>query len=289
MEIRKFLQGELKPSGSDQLRGEELEKVYWWIKNSLLERKRLDEYWQSSLNTLERQAIEIRNLQDEMLKQERKAIASTVQMIAHDLKAPFSMVKLLLNQVQSNTLSSEMIARLSHGVEENIRYVDRLLADLLVGGNSTNTLEMCDLKALFNEIWQRLSSSCDKQYLLTEEYNHTKLLFVDQTKVRRLLANMIGNAMEAMEEEARRIWVRSCDMQKSGKEFVEITIGNEGSYISEEDIEKIFSKYFTYNKKSGSGLGLAICCEIVKSHGGEINCRSDRAFGTEFVFTLPVV
>lgn len=90
-----------------------------------------------------------------------------------------------------------------------------------------------------------------------------------------------------MKVEARLIWIKSHDFLKDDKEYVVITIGNEGSYIDQEAIQRLFAKFYTYKKKNGTGLGLAICYDIVKSHGGQISCKSDKIKGTEFVFTLP--
>lgn len=216
-------------------------------------------------------------------------VANTVQMIAHDLKAPFNMVKLILKKIQSNDLSFETIKNLSNSVDGNIKYVDTLLRDLLSGGDYINKLEPIDLENLFDEVWRRLVSIHDNSYLLVKNFNHSRDLFADQMNVRRLLTNILANAIESMNKNASKIWIKSQDIWENDREYVEITIGNEGSYVSEENIEKIFSKFHSYNKKSGSGLGLAICCEIVKSHGGDISCRSDKSSGTEFIFTLPAL
>lgn len=53
---------------------------------------------------------------------------------------------------------------------------------------------------------------------------------------------------------------------KKGK-YVKVTIKDQGTGISHEDLQKIFDPYFT-TKESGNGLGLATCFSIIKKHGG---------------------
>ena len=75
-------------------------------------------------------------------------------------------------------------------------------------------------------------------------------------------------------------------MKDGRKVYVEVVLGNSGSFIPEEDLSHIFVKFHTKGKTHGSGLGLLVVQEVARSHGGEIYCRSDVKTGTEFVFTL---
>lgn len=70
------------------------------------------------------------------------------------------------------------------------------------------------------------------------------------------------------------------------RDYVKLSIKDEGIGISEDIISKIFDPYFT-TKKEGSGLGLAISYNIIKKHDGYINVDSIEGVGTTFNIYLP--
>lgn len=114
-------------------------------------------------------------------------------------------------------------------------------------------------------------------------FRHKHQLDVDSLKVVRVFCNIIANAAQAMKGYGR-IWFDTDEIDDA----ITITIGNSKSYIPLEDREKLFEAFYTQKKKGGTGLGLAIARKIVVDHGGKIACHSDREYGTEFVFTLPI-
>jgi signal transduction histidine kinase len=68
---------------------------------------------------------------------------------------------------------------------------------------------------------------------------------------------------------------------------IEVTIGDTGTGISEENRKKLFSPFFT-TKKNGTGLGLAITYRIIQNHRGTIDVKSEQGKGTVFTVRIPV-
>jgi two-component system, sporulation sensor kinase D len=66
-----------------------------------------------------------------------------------------------------------------------------------------------------------------------------------------------------------------------------ITIADNGEGISQENLEKIFTPFFT-SKENGTGLGLVVCKRIIESFGGEIAIESKLKIGTQVRITLPL-
>ena len=56
---------------------------------------------------------------------------------------------------------------------------------------------------------------------------------------------------------------------------VTIEIGNTGSYIKKEDLNKVFHRFWTCKKNYGRGLGLAISKKLIEEQGGNISCESN--------------
>jgi len=71
------------------------------------------------------------------------------------------------------------------------------------------------------------------------------------------------------------------------KPSVRVLIGDSGPGITPEDLEKVFTPFFT-TKTQGTGLGLAICRQLVEQQGGSIEIRSRLGEGTRVVIDLPV-
>ncbi len=103
----------------------------------------------------------------------------------------------------------------------------------------------------------------------------------------RIFLNIIGNAIQAVNQKGK-LWIRtSSTINSHGKLFTHFVIGNNGPAIPAEDLPKLFDAFFTKDKKGGTGLGLAIAKKIVSAHEGEIYCKSSADIGVEFHFTLP--
>jgi signal transduction histidine kinase len=97
---------------------------------------------------------------------------------------------------------------------------------------------------------------------------------------------MIINASEAIENNG--VITLSTRVDPGGK-YVEIEVADNGSGISEDDLEHIFDPFFTTKDVGhGTGLGLAISYGIVKKHNGTIFVESEVGSGTTFHIRIPI-
>ncbi|WP_139070068.1 ATP-binding protein [Bacillus sp. FJAT-27225] len=77
----------------------------------------------------------------------------------------------------------------------------------------------------------------------------------------------------------------------SDSRHIRISIRDQGWGIPEEDLPRIFERFYRVDKSrtralGGSGLGLAIAKELIEAHGGTITVTSEQGHGTEFVIEL---
>lgn len=113
-------------------------------------------------------------------------------------------------------------------------------------------------------------------------------LFLDVDQMMQVLTNLEKNAMEAMPAGGEL----TLELIEK-KDDVEIHIKDSGSGISEENMEKIFTPFFTTKEVGkGTGLGLPLCYGIIKMHKGKIsvisNCNPQKGpTGTTFIISLP--
>jgi two-component system, NtrC family, nitrogen regulation sensor histidine kinase NtrY len=106
----------------------------------------------------------------------------------------------------------------------------------------------------------------------------------DWEQMKRVLVNLLDNAIQAMNQKGR-VWLTTQYDTKRRRAVV--SIADEGSGIAPEDQEKLFVPYFT-RKKTGTGLGLAIVRRIITDHEGQITAGNNQPRGALFTFELPV-
>ena len=109
------------------------------------------------------------------------------------------------------------------------------------------------------------------------------LVRVDPEQIRRVIINLVDNAIEAMDRKGRVV----IELQHAAAErVVRIIVADNGPGIPAGEREKLFMPYYS-TKRRGSGLGLAIVRRIVAEHGGAIEVTDNTPRGTRFVIELP--
>ena len=148
-------------------------------------------------------------------------------------------------------------------------------------------MEKCNIKDLILEISNELAFTFPDKIDLKTNFEHRNLAYINPAKIKRVLLNLISNAIEATGDRSIKISIDTKDLQNSA--FIEISVMNTGSYIPQEIREMIFSSSYTKKSEHTTGLGLHICKEIIRKHGGQIRCFSHKIEGLEesqFTFTV---
>jgi len=112
------------------------------------------------------------------------------------------------------------------------------------------------------------------------------LVLIDPMQMKRVLINLIDNALEALSDQPDRALTISGDLARDGT-MVRLTIEDTGRGFTPEDRERLFTPYFS-TRKDGTGLGLAIVSRIIADHGGYIGAEPNTPRGTRFIIELPV-
>ncbi len=107
---------------------------------------------------------------------------------------------------------------------------------------------------------------------------------LDPDQIRRVVINLLDNAIEAMNQHGR-IVVET--VYEPGASTVRLVVADNGPGIPAEERDKLFMPYYS-TKKRGSGLGLAIVRRIVAEHGGTIEAADNPPRGTRFTVDLPI-
>ncbi|MGE0042821.1 MAG: ATP-binding protein [Vicinamibacterales bacterium] len=106
---------------------------------------------------------------------------------------------------------------------------------------------------------------------------------VDSEQIKRVVINLIDNAIEAMDRRGTIVVETAHDAAHS---LVRVVVADDGPGIPPEERDKLFLPYYS-TKGRGSGLGLAIVRRIVAEHGGTVDVAANEPRGTRFTIELP--
>jgi len=217
-----------------------------------------------------------------------RSVEELTASIAHEIRNPITAAKSLVQQMGEDPRAGENIEYAKVALEELDR-VERSVSHLLKFAREED-VRISDM-TLSDVIEAALDTFGDRITALGIEV-HKELdgrgaMRGDPEKLRRVIINLFGNALDALEQAGTphpRIEIHAGE-NLAGTE-VWVRIRDNGPGMEAEKVEKIFRPFYT-SKSNGTGLGLAITKKLVDAHGGSIEAVSAPGHGAEFVLTFP--
>ncbi|MCL4251871.1 MAG: PAS domain-containing protein [Anaerolineae bacterium] len=225
----------------------------------------------------------------------RRARRDMVANISHELRNPIANIRLIIDSLfheqekpkrKASTSALKAIARET----DSLLWLVQELYDLSMIESGEAILRMIEtpLAALVGEAIERMEDQSDYKNLTLESTVPDDLLVLaDRDQVRRVLMNLIHNAIKFSPENGR-ITIGA----ESNSTDATISIIDEGPGVPEEHVLRIFERFYQVDQArsrgEGTGLGLAICKHIVEAHDGRIWAESNQQGGGRFFFTLPL-
>jgi two-component system sensor histidine kinase SenX3 len=213
--------------------------------------------------------------------------------ISHELKTPIGAVGLLAEALDDASDDPEQVRRFAHRLTEESHRLARITQDII----ELSRLQAAD--ALSNP--ERLSANkvvaaALDQNRVAAEARHIELavrgdksaeVLGNEALLVTAVNNLVSNAIQYSPEDSRvGVGVRAIDG------VVEIAITDQGEGIPEEDLDRVFERFFRVDQArsrhtGGTGLGLAIVKHAVQNHGGEVRVWSQPGRGSTFTIRLP--
>lgn len=215
--------------------------------------------------------------------------------IAHDLRSPFNTMFSFTDILKDDydSITDQDRKSLFKNIEDSGKQAYRLLENLLYWAQSqTDRIELnkaeADLHEIVIEVFAFLKETANnKQITLNHSVEENCLVFCDTEMIKTVIRNLVANSIKfSFPNNSVSLSVENM------KNFKKICIEDNGTSITEELQEKIFSLENVHTSKgtsgeSGTGLGLIICKEFVEKNGGKIWFESNIGKGTKFYFTIP--
>ena len=228
----------------------------------------------------------------EKLKELERLRDNLTHMIVHDLRSPLTGVSGYLQLIPKETMGpkyARYLIKALTAVEKLSEMINSLLdVGRLEEGKMPVNKQPCDIKALIHEAIETLGALKDKCDFKLEAPGGPVIIDCDPGIVRRVIANLLGNALKFSPED-EVITITIADAQ----EYKKISITDKGFGIAPEYHRKIFEKFGQVEMRNqkqmhSTGLGLTFCKLAVEAHGGKIGVISGPEKGSTFWFTLPV-
>ncbi len=209
--------------------------------------------------------------------------------IAHEIKNPLAAISGAITVLFDDFAADDPRREVVDKILEQIARLDKAATDLLFFGRPGKpTCEAVDANELLNKTMFFVSQHPEaKNVHQSKEFTRNlPPVWVDVKQLQQVFFNVIINAIQAMKEGGTLLLTTELVEEDDGT-FVRVLVGDSGPGIKPEDLEKIFTPFFT-TKSQGTGLGLAICRQLMEQQGGSIDIRSRLGEGTRVIIKLPV-
>jgi signal transduction histidine kinase len=219
--------------------------------------------------------------QAEAVRTERLAgLGRMAAAIAHELNNPVGVIMGYANLLlrRDGAPEREMLV----AIEEEAERCQQVIAGLLeLTRGSVLQVTPVALRALVDDVVARLRVAGAPAGVEVTVEGEAQAL-ADEPRLRHVLTNLVGNALEAAGAQGR-VSIAISATEGGG---ASVTVGDNGAGVREEDRTHIFEPFFT-RKANGTGLGLSIARAIARAHGGDVDLVATAGAGATFRLTLP--
>lgn len=236
----------------------------------------------------------IKNItENEKLNNMRKEFVANV---SHELKTPLCSIKGYSETIMDRDLSSEEIKKFAAVINAEANRMDRIVADLLqLSRFDYNKNVMNKIKFNLDDLAKQVVENM--QYVAREKNHNLRCtvnmippaVFADKDSIQQVIINILSNSIKYTPDGGQIDVYIGAAGGKAYMKFVDNGIG-----IPEKDLKRIFERFYRVDKArsrsmGGTGLGLSIVKEIVESHDGTIDIKSEPGMGTEVIVTIPTI
>ncbi|TRX56230.1 two-component sensor histidine kinase [Fulvivirga sp. M361] len=272
----------------DKLRKKELKTIETERSNPFNPLKRINEEIFSYASLKQKEIDELKKIE----AFRREFIAD----VSHELKTPIFAAQGFVHTLLDGAVKDKNVrTRFLKKAAKSLDGLDILVQDLLTlsqieTGEIKMHFEYFDILQMAVDTMEQFENKADKKDIILEfagEKPDRVRVYGDWRRINQVFTNLISNAIK-YSNEGDHVWVEF-DVQD---DFVVTKVRDIGEGIPEEDIGRIFERFYRVDKsrsreKGGTGLGLAIVKHIIEGHNSKVEVKSVPGEGSEFSFKLP--
>ncbi|EMI5805221.1 two-component system sensor histidine kinase ZraS [Klebsiella sp. 141196] len=226
-------------------------------------------------------------LQEAMARKEKLlALGHLAAGVAHEIRNPLSSIKGLAKYFAERTPPGGEAQELALVMAKEADRLNRVVSELLELVRPAHlNYQPVDINALIHHSLQLVSQDAQSRGIALQFTPRPELTSIkaDPDRLNQVLLNLYLNAMQAIGRDG----VIHVSASEADRQRVKIVVKDSGKGMSDEELQAIFTPYFT-TKADGTGLGLAVVQNIIEQHGGTIRAESQPGAGAIFTLWLPV-
>ena len=228
-----------------------------------------------------------------LIEKENRELISN---ISHDLKTPITAVKGYVEGIMDGVADTpEKMDRYVRTIYNKTNEMDHLINELTFYSKiDTNripyTFNKLNVEDYFEDCSEEVGLELETRGIELVYANYVEkdvMVIADGEQIRRVIHNIISNAIKYMDKPKGIIKIRIKDVG----DFIQIEIEDNGKGIGPKDLPYIFDRFYRTDvsrnsSKGGSGIGLSIVKKILEDHGGKVWATSRLGIGTIMYFVL---
>jgi signal transduction histidine kinase len=228
-----------------------------------------------------------------LMDKENKELISN---ISHDLKTPITAVKGYVEGIMDGVADTpEKMERYVKTIYNKTNEMDHLINELTFYSKiDTNripyTFSKLNVEDYFGDCAEEVGLELETRGIELVYANYVErdvIVIADGEQIRRVIHNIISNAIKYMDKPKGIIQIRVKDVG----DFIQVEIEDNGKGIGAKDLAYIFDRFYRTDvsrnsSKGGSGIGLSIVKKIMEDHGGKVWATSRLGIGTIMYFVL---
>ncbi len=223
------------------------------------------------------QSEEDRRRRETHLKELLEEMERISSMVRHDLRGPLQVIQSASYMIRSKP---DRLDELTQKIDDSVAYAVKILDDLKAMARP-ESINRSPIE--LDELVEKSITDANIPANLRIVKRLTPLkVEVDQIRMRRIVDNLIKNAVEAMPDSGTlTVEIKNVD------QTAHIIVKDTGRGLDDEACRNLFTPFYT-TKPNGTGLGLAICKKLIEAHGGKITYESKLGEGTMFTVLIPL-
>jgi two-component system NtrC family sensor kinase len=238
-----------------------------------------------------------RSLEEQLARTQKLASVDELSAgVAHEINNPLGIISQEVQWIKHilTTKTADQLRQdkdLNESVKEISLQVDRckeIVSKLLsLARDMKPVIQRVELNDLIDNLTGlvRREAATKQIQIYTKFQDGLPSVYSDPPLLRQVVLNLLVNATQAIDKSGEI----TVSTNSTNDQAIEITVKDTGCGIPKENLEKIFTPFFsTKTSKEGNGLGLAFCRGIIDKLGGSISVTSVFGQGSAFTVQLPV-
>lgn len=249
--------------------------------------------------TMQKSLVEKERYERKKIEELDKMKSEFFSNISHEFRTPLSLIinplEKLVNEDNLSTKDKDRIRLVLKSSNRLLKLTNELMDFSKIEKQLLKPdLELCEIVSMTDEIshlFFNLADLMNIEFKINYSFDRLELL-IDKGMIEKAIFNLLSNAFKYTSINGV-IMINLSKFRESDSEYVKISVINTGQGISDENLSKVFDRYYQVNNVQnknieGTGIGLALVKSFVELHNGRVEVKSEPNLETCFDIYLPV-